>query len=206
VGQGNRPASEASSYSFVLGEAQRRQDPKALKALRAIGPPPHTAQRLWAERTYLQKVAGQLGAKGLWNMGRIVLGPPESSLFDLPNLVRGFRFSLDAMWAEVSRLNLLEAAPAFQMPVFFFLGRRDHWVPPETSLSYFDALTAPSKKLVWFEESGHEPFVDEPAKFNAAMIDLVRPAVSGDLSTRPVASSAKPPNESPRSVVSGVSH
>ena len=38
--------------------------------------------------------------------------------------------------------------PGLQMPVFFFLGRHDHWVPPETSVAYFDALTAPSKKLV----------------------------------------------------------
>ena len=94
--------------------------------------------------------------------------------------MRGFRFSMDAMWAEVSRLNLIELAPALQMPVFFFLGRKDHWVPPETSVAYFDALTAPSKKLVWFEQSGHEPFVDEPAKFNAAMAELVRPALPSD--------------------------
>jgi hypothetical protein len=33
---------------------------------------------------------------------------------------------------------------------------------------------APSKTLVWFEKSGHEPFVDEPAKFNAAMVDMMR--------------------------------
>ena len=98
--------------------------------------------------------------------------------------MRGFRFSLDAMWAEVSRLNLIELAPALQMPVFFFLGRKDHWVPPETSVAYFDALTAPSKQLVWFEESGHEPFVDEPAKFNAAMAELVRPALTTDAPTR----------------------
>jgi len=36
-------------------------------------------------------------------------------------------------------------------------------------------LTAPSKKLVWFEDSGHEPPIDESAKFNAAMAELVRP-------------------------------
>src|SRR5216110_3187981 len=53
--------------------------------------------------------------------------------------------------------------PALQMPVFFFLGRKDHWVPAEISVAYLNALTAPSKKLVWFEQSGHEPFVDEPA-------------------------------------------
>jgi pimeloyl-ACP methyl ester carboxylesterase len=105
------------------------------------------------------------------------LGGPELSIFDLPNLLRGFRFSLDAMWAEVSRMNLTKVVPALQMPVFFFLGRHDHWVPSEISVAYFDALTAPSKGLVWFEESGHEPFVDEPAKFNASMVELVRPVV-----------------------------
>ena len=63
------------------------------------------------------------------------------------------------------------------MPVFFFLARRDHFVPPETSVAYYDALTAPSKRLVWFEESGHELFADEPAKFNASMVGLVSPVV-----------------------------
>jgi pimeloyl-ACP methyl ester carboxylesterase len=60
------------------------------------------------------------------------------------------------------------------MPVFFFLGRKDHWVPPETSLAYFDALTAPSKQVMWFEESGHEMFFDEPDKFNESLA-MVRP-------------------------------
>lgn len=86
------------------------------------------------------------------------------------------------MWNEASRLNLIDLAPELEMPAFFFLGRKDHWVPPEVSLPYFTALAAPSKKLVWFEQSGHEPFVDEAAKFNAAMADLVRPAVSPDRS------------------------
>ena len=35
-------------------------------------------------------------------------------------------------------------------------------------------------ELVWFEKSGHEPFMDEPVKFNAAMVELVRPVVSKD--------------------------
>jgi pimeloyl-ACP methyl ester carboxylesterase len=81
------------------------------------------------------------------------------------------------MWTEVTRMNLIELAPSLQMPVFFLLGRQDHWVPLEISDAYVDALTAPSKDLIWFEQSGHEPFVDEPDKFNAAMAELVRPAL-----------------------------
>lgn len=95
------------------------------------------------------------------------------SPLDLINQIRGFRFTMGAMSGEVSALNLLTAVPALRMPVVFFLGRRDHWVPPETSVAYFDKLSAPSKQLLWFDESGHEPFVDEPAKFNRAVVDMV---------------------------------
>jgi pimeloyl-ACP methyl ester carboxylesterase len=35
-------------------------------------------------------------------------------------------------------------------------------------------LTAPSKKRFGLDESGHGPFADEPAKFNAAMAELMR--------------------------------
>lgn len=49
---------------------------------------------------------------------------------------------------------------------------------PEISVAYFNELTAPSKRLVWFETSGREPFVDQPAKFNVSMVELVRPVVA----------------------------
>ena len=113
--------------------------------------------------------------KVLWGIARAVLGVPESSIFDVPQTIRGFRFSIDAMWSEVTQIDLCKNAPALRMPVFFFLGRQDHTVPPQASVAYFEALVAPAKTLVWFEQSGHEPFVDEPAKFNAEMVKLVRP-------------------------------
>jgi pimeloyl-ACP methyl ester carboxylesterase len=68
-------------------------------------------------------------------------------------------FSQNTMWAEVSA------------------GRHDHVIAAETGAAYFETLTAPPKRLVWFEESAHEPAFEEPAKFNAAM-ELVRPALA----------------------------
>ncbi|MFL5878364.1 MAG: alpha/beta hydrolase [Solirubrobacteraceae bacterium] len=173
---GDWAAGESASYAFALADAQRLGKRRAAKKLRAIGPPPHTAGRLWTQRTWLARLEGRMRPRAMWKLGRAMLASPESSIFDLPDTMRAFRFSLGAMWTEVSRLNLLELVPALPMPVFFFLGRKDHWVPPQTSVAYIDALTAPSKKVVWFEDSGHEPFVDEPAKFNTAMAELVGPA------------------------------
>jgi uncharacterized protein len=45
---------------------------------------PQTASSLWTERSSLQRLEGKLAGRPLWNMGRIVLGGQESSIFDLP--------------------------------------------------------------------------------------------------------------------------
>jgi pimeloyl-ACP methyl ester carboxylesterase len=182
---GDAAAGESASYAFALAEAQRLGRQRALKTLRAIGPPPHSADELWTQRMTLSRLEGRMRPRALWKLGRALLGGQESSFLDLPRTMRGFRFSLGAMWSEVSRLNLIELVPELQMPVFFFLGRNDHWVPTETSVAYIRELTAPSKRLVWFEDSGHEPFVDEPAKFNALMAELIRPALLSE-STHPL--------------------
>jgi pimeloyl-ACP methyl ester carboxylesterase len=177
---GDWAAGESASYEWALAEAERQGTRWAQKKLRAIGPPPHSAEDLWTQRTWLSRLEGRMRPRALWDLGRGVLGGPESSILELPSAMRGLRWSLDAMWAEVSRLNLIELAPTLEVPTFFLLGRTDHWVPPDISVSYIDALTVPQKQIVWFEESGHEPFMDEPAKFNTAMAELVRPVLASD--------------------------
>lgn len=175
---GDSAAGESLSYAFGLAEAERLRDEQALKKLQAIGPPPYPAKSVFVERSVVSRLDGQMRLGILWRAGRALFGRPESSILDLPNLVRGFAFTLDAMWADVSKLNLLKLVPTLKMPVVIFVGRRDHWVPPETTVAYFNALAAPSKQLVWFEHSGHEAFVDEPEKFNSTMVELVRPLAS----------------------------
>jgi len=185
---GDWPASERICYGFTLAEAERRGNRRALRELRAIGPPPHTAQRMIVQRKWLTLFVGMVRGLSLWKFSRIMIDGPESSLWDLPNILRGTEFSTYTLWDEISALNLVKAAPALAMPVFFFIGRHDHVIAPETSVAYFDRLIAPSKRLVWFEESAHEPPFEEPAKFNAAMAALVRPfALGGAPVTQPVA-------------------
>jgi len=174
---GDWHAGEAASYAFALGEAHRRQNHKAVKALQEMGPPPHTASQLFSERTWIQRMESHMGPAVLWNMVRTFSRGPERSILDLPAMFRGFRFSLEAMWPGLCRLQLAEQVTHLEMPAVFFLGRLDRWVPPDISLAFIDQLDAPSKQIVWFEESGHEMFVDEPGRFNAAMVETVLPLV-----------------------------
>ena len=172
---GEWAAFESASYAFILAEAERRGHRKAVRELRAIGPPPHAFWDMVVERKWITRFVGIVRGMSLWRFSRITLGGPEASMCDLPNILRSQLVTPKVMWQELIAVNLIKTAPALRMPVFFFLGRHDRVVVPETSVAYFDRLTAPSKQLVWFEESGHEPPAEEPDKFNTLMVDLVRP-------------------------------
>jgi pimeloyl-ACP methyl ester carboxylesterase len=169
------PTSELSSYLFVLAEARRRNKPKALRELRGIGAPPHTAKKMMVQRKWLIRFLGVARGMSLWEFVRIALGRPESSPFDLWRILQGMSFSVNSMWDEITNLNLIEQVPELKMPVFFFLGRHDRVVDAKTSSFYFETLIAPSKKLVWFENTTHDPASEEAEKFNAMMAEFVRP-------------------------------
>ena len=40
---------------------------------------------------------------------------------------------------------------------------------------YFERIQAPAKRLVWFEQSAHNPPFEEPAHFNRAVVQALRP-------------------------------
>jgi pimeloyl-ACP methyl ester carboxylesterase len=62
---GDWAGAESLSYSFGLAEAERRHDEKALKKLRAIGPPPYpTAKSVFIERTAVNRIWKRLLGRG----------------------------------------------------------------------------------------------------------------------------------------------
>lgn len=183
---GDWTASEHASYAKALSEAERQGNRAVLQKLRRIGPPPHTADKLFVERSCAERLRGGFKPKALWKTTRMLFGAPESSLRDLRDTFRAFRFSIESMWAEVSRINLIQAVPTLEVPVVIMLGRGDPWIPADTSVAYYEVLRASSKQLVWFEHSGHEPFADEPTKFSAAMFDVVRPLCAASPEALPV--------------------
>jgi pimeloyl-ACP methyl ester carboxylesterase len=71
--------------------------------------------------------------------------------------------------------NILESILQVQVPVYFFEGRYDRVAAsaPELVIEYNKKLKAPKKEIVWFEQSAHHPDIDEPEKFQEALIDKV---------------------------------
>jgi pimeloyl-ACP methyl ester carboxylesterase len=102
---GDTAAGESGSYAFALAEAERLNNRKALDELRAIGPPSYPVSGLFRERFWVNRLQGQTTVRASWDLGRLFLRGPELSILDLPNLARGFRFTLDAMLTETTGVN-----------------------------------------------------------------------------------------------------
>ena len=81
--------------------------------------------------------------------------------------------------ASFAKLNRLDC------PVFMFEGRHDEVVPSMITAAWLDKLKAPTKAIVWFENSAHMMMIEEPGRVLAALLRFVRPcANSGEKEMR----------------------
>jgi pimeloyl-ACP methyl ester carboxylesterase len=65
----------------------------------------------------------------------------------------------------VMGVNFFEAVPKVSCPIYFFVGRFDHNSPGQLTEAYYQKVDAPAgKHLVWFENSAHDIFLDEPKR------------------------------------------
>jgi pimeloyl-ACP methyl ester carboxylesterase len=99
---------------------------------------------------------------------------PEYSIWDALNVAKGSRFSSDHMRYNVILGPLMEEVTSVRVPVYFFQGRHDYVTPSELVEEYLEKLQAPSKKLVWFENSAHYPFFEEPGRFTSEMAAVLK--------------------------------
>ena len=175
--------SERASYDWTLNQARERNDRSAISKLERMGSPPYPGDwqsSVLTQRMLLGRFGGEVhGSRSgaFWMVLRNIFFSSEYTLIDRINVFRGIMGSMRLLWPELSRVNLFDAVPELKIPVFLVEGRFDHEVPSEIAQKYFEALRAPSKELIWFENSAHLPNAEERDKFNGILLDHIRPSV-----------------------------
>jgi pimeloyl-ACP methyl ester carboxylesterase len=163
-----------SAYDFALATAHQQGNRRAARELEAIGPPPHlnlkqfTTRVRWAtnfggvatNETYASLVRGLLVS---------LVRSADYSLGDVLRTVRGISATQTALLFEIATVDLVRTLPRIDVPVLMAQGRLDQVAPGKTAERYFNSLQAPSKELVWFENSAHTPHLEEPDKFRHLM-------------------------------------
>jgi pimeloyl-ACP methyl ester carboxylesterase len=154
---------------FLLQKGREAGDDELVKRLAAPGTKA-------AEKDLFRYRAELFRSTNWWPIAYSGLTAPEYTLADILNLQKG----VDMVARKIKmRMNaipgpLAECVSQVRIPVYFFLGRHDYNTPSLLAEEYFHLLQAPLKKLVWFENSAHMPFFEEPEFFRRQMIAMDR--------------------------------
>ncbi len=186
----NGEANERLSYEFVLHEAQRRGDQKALKDLQKIGWPENghyaSIDDLMVQRNLMTKYGGEDYGESDGIMKAMIiplLKSPEYKLQDLWKYYKGAFFCLEHMWDEVVDLAFDRTVPSLEVPVYLTEGRHDQNTPVPLAEAWFRQLRAPRKEWIWFEKSAHSPIKNEPVRWG----NVVRRIITGEEAQNPTA-------------------
>jgi pimeloyl-ACP methyl ester carboxylesterase len=87
---------------------------------------------------------------------------------------RGFQYSGAHLEKDLFKTDLT-GVKQLDVPVTLLLGRHDWNVPSVLAAEWLAGLSAPRKELVWFENSGHGPLEEEPARFDSVLLEVVHP-------------------------------
>lgn len=168
---------EQLSYDFALKQASMDSNTQAITELQSIGRPNKNGE-------YSDDSGYDITIKWVGYYGGEVYGKRDSEEIEMTilnsreyenqreNITKGWAFSQElfsdnAIWSFDFRTSVNQV----DVPVYFFTGRHDYDTPFSLVEQYYDKLSAPTKEIIWFENSAHFPFYEEPQKFNKMIIE-----------------------------------
>lgn len=181
--------SERWAYAFARDEAARRGARRTLRQLETIGAPPHdTAKKFQTRVRWVSAFGGIRRRRGffglLWDTVARVLRSPHYTLGERGPILAAIARTQERMLAPVNRFDLRTAVTRVDVPIAFFQGRHDVGTTPELVARYAAGLDAPrGKSFLWFEDSAHMPYFEEPARFGEALrraLDGASPAAPAE--------------------------
>lgn len=165
-------------YDFALKWAQERGDTEKIAQLQKPGPPPYYGKGMaLKEATYLMDTFNYMNQDPAisddgFNTFQDLAGS-EYGLYDKVSWFRGVLETLDIVYPQLWEVDFRVQATQLEVPVYFLIGRHDVNAPPVLTEQYYELLNAPHKELIWFERSGHNPWVTESTEFVDVVVNTV---------------------------------
>ena len=161
---------ERMDYAKALEIAENDGDAALVEKLKANGEPPYYGKDVtWKSAVYLNYLSGIMASNPkIHNPGYNTfrdIASPEYGLLDKINYARGIINTFNHVYQQLYNIDMRTDYIKLDVPVYFFLGRHDINAPTVLVEEYERILDAPDKGIVWFEHSGHSPWINERDKF-----------------------------------------
>jgi len=185
----NMREGERIDYDWVLQTARKAGDGQAVKELEGIAPYPEAngslpLEKINVERKWSVHYGGLTHGRqsyDYWENAEKL--SPDYSDTDFKAIDAGSVFSLPKLLPEMAVADF-SSLTRLGCPLLIFAGRYDHTTPSEPVRRWFEQIEAPSKRWVWFENSAHMMYAEEPGRVLMHLVQDALPfaAAAGDLS------------------------
>ena len=176
----NGPESEREGWAWTMAKAKADHNDQAIRDLTSIAPyasgsSPIPVASILTQRKWLGYYGGAAWRRtgGDFEAAAFKLAP-EYSDEDVRDAFKGQPAVTNALLPSILMTNL-STIRTLKVPLLLFLGRHDQNVSSSVAAKWFEAVKAPSKKLVWFERSGHHITSEEPGKLLISLVSYARP-------------------------------
>jgi pimeloyl-ACP methyl ester carboxylesterase len=161
---------ERMDYEKAMEIAKSKGDTALIEKLMANGKPPYYGKGVtWKSAQYLNYLSAYMAENPeVHNPGYNTLRDVCSSeygLLDKINFFRGIVNTYNHVYQQLYDIDMRKDYTKLDVPVYFFLGRHDINAPTVLVEEYVQVLDVPDKGIIWFEHSGHSPWINEPIKF-----------------------------------------
>lgn len=185
----NTRQSEQLGYQALLADARRHGDEAAVRELESIAPYPGDSneaflRKLPIDRKWLVRAGGENWRKPVSHYDDLVRLSPDYSTSDVAAWGKGLDFSFKTLGPALLGIDFLHRT-RFRCPVVLFQGRHDLTTSATLVARWFDTLEAPSKKLVWFEDSAHDVPEEEPGRVFVHLVEDVLPLTRAAMPAAP---------------------
>ncbi|MBS3789207.1 MAG: alpha/beta hydrolase [Candidatus Bipolaricaulota bacterium] len=93
----------------------------------------------------------------------------ENSFMDKINGMRGFFDVFSILYPRIQEVDFRNDVLRLEVPVYIVMGKYEARGRETPAREWFGLLEAPTKELIEFDNSGHRPHFEEPAKFSSIM-------------------------------------
>ena len=150
--------SERITLEYLKEKASQEDNQEALIELNQITVPMDSWEQLYYQRKWTAVLLEESSAKKKF---------PR-------DLVQEWSTKWMPLYLEASKVDYQLAAPKIQCPIYFFLSKKDFISNYQVAEAYFKKLQAPSKEIIWFEDSTHEIPSQEPKRFSEELIGIAK--------------------------------
>ncbi len=181
IGQiANSKRAEKISFDFTMQAAKAAGDQETIQKLDEIGSPPYSAPKKWINTVMVER--------GLMQPYEMPDGSMQFSLMDIYKIftfyrgytigeklgsLEGSNISLQRLWMEAINADLFNTHPSLEIPVLIVQGKYDQHTVTEVAKDYFEALVAPTKAYLEFENAAHWPHLRDFDRYRTEVLSFL---------------------------------